>query len=301
MADPEGVTPLILAITNSHFDTAKYLINAGANVDKWDWWGRNPVYQAVDLNTIPRGGRPDGPALDETTAFDVLNLLLEKGANPNLQLKLLPPFRNVGADRGVDLMLSIGATPLLRATKALDADAVKVLLAHGALPNLPNNKGITPTMAAAGMGSVDADTRGLFITNDTSQRSVATLEAIVAGGGDIKATDQRGQTPLHAAAFWGWNDAVKWLVDHGADVNAKDNKGLTPIDSAMGRNGGNSRGGQRVDVHQDTAELLAKLGATTPIISAAPPAVAGPKPAAPKPAGPKPAGAKPATPAKPAN
>jgi hypothetical protein len=37
---------------------------------------------------------------------------------------------------------------------------------------------------------------------------------------------------------------------------------MTPIDSAMGRAGGNSRGGQRIDVHEDTAELLRKLGAT---------------------------------------
>jgi hypothetical protein len=30
----------------------------------------------------------------------------------------------------------------------------------------------------------------------------------------------------------------------------------------MGRAGGNSRGGQRIDVHEDTAALLKKLGAT---------------------------------------
>ena len=35
----------------------------------------------------------------------------------------------------------------------------------------------------------------------------------------------------------------------------------------MGRAGGNSRGGQRIDVHRDTAELLVKLGATTPVMA----------------------------------
>ena len=54
-------------------------------------------------------------------------MLLQAGANPNLQLKLLPPYRNVGADRGVDSMLTIGATPLLRAAKALDAPAIELL------------------------------------------------------------------------------------------------------------------------------------------------------------------------------
>ena len=55
-------------------------------------------------------------------------MLLEAGANPNQQLKMPPPFRNVGNDRGLDGMLTTGSTPLLRAAKALDAPAVKLLL-----------------------------------------------------------------------------------------------------------------------------------------------------------------------------
>lgn len=262
LPDPEGVTPLIEAITNAHFDTAAYLIAKGARADKWDWWGRSPLYCAVDMNTIPHGGRADGPSLDETTPLQIIEQLLDKGANPNLQLKLLPPYRSVGADRGVDQMLTIGVTPLLRAAKALDAPAIKVLLAHGALVNLPNIRGTTPTMAAAGLGSVDADTRGVYTTPDVQQRSLDSVKLLLAAGGEINATDARGQTPLHGAAFWGWNDVVQFLVDHGANLNAKDLKGMTPIDSAMGRAGGNSRGGQRIDVHQDTADLLRKLGAT---------------------------------------
>jgi ankyrin repeat protein len=38
LADPEGVTPLIWAIWNTRFDVAKYLIEHGANVNRWDWW-----------------------------------------------------------------------------------------------------------------------------------------------------------------------------------------------------------------------------------------------------------------------
>jgi uncharacterized protein len=261
LPDPEGVTPLIMAITNAHFDTAAYLISKGANPNKWDWWGRSPLYCAVDMNTIPHGGRADGPSLDETTPLQIIQQLLDAGANPNLQLKLLPPYRSVGADRGVDQMLTIGTTPLLRAAKAMDAPAIQLLLAKGALPNLPNVRGFTPTMAAAGLGSVDADTRGYYTTPDVQKRSIASLELLLAAGGEINGIDFRGQTPLHGAAFWGWNEVVQFLVDHHADLNAKDLKGKTPIDSAMGRAGGNSRGGQRIDVHEDTAELLRKLGA----------------------------------------
>jgi hypothetical protein len=71
---------------------------------------------------------------------------------------------------------------------------------------------------------------------------------------------RREQTAVHGAAFWGWNEVVQFLVDNGAKLDIPDNQGKTVIDDAMGRAGGNSRGGQRIDVHKDTAELLAKLG-----------------------------------------
>jgi len=267
LADPEGLSPLLTAVINMQFDTAAYLIGAGANPNQWDLWGRAPLYAAVDVNTIPRGGRPDLPSLDETTPLDVIKLLLDAGANPNARLRLPPPFRNVGNDRGLDGMLTTGSTPLLRAAKALDAPALRLLLARNADLTLTNSRAMTPTMAAAGLGSVDADTRGFYLSEDTQQRSIESLTLLLDAGGDINAKDSRGLTALHEAARWGWNDVVTFLVSRGADLNAKDAKGNTPVDSALGKAGGNSRGGARIDVHEDTATLLKKLMA-----QAAPPA-----------------------------
>jgi ankyrin repeat protein len=268
LPDPEGVTPLITAIFNAHFDVAKYLIDKGANVNRWDWWGRSPLYLAVDYNTLPHGGRPDQPSLDQTLPIDIIRILLEKGANPNLQLKLLPPYRATGADRGVDQMLTFGATPLLRAAKAQDAPALKLLLEHGAIVDLPNTQGMTPTLAASGMGSIDADTRGYFMTSDIQDRAIASLELLLAHGGAINGLAGRlGQAPIHGAAFWGWNNVVEYLVTKGADINIKDSRGFTALDYAMGRAGGNSRGGQRIDVHKDTGDLIIAKGgvAGTPV------------------------------------
>jgi uncharacterized protein len=259
LADPEGISPLLMAVTNGHFDLAAFLIKRGASPNRRDFWGRAPLYAAVDLNTIPRGGRPDRPSLDTTTSLQVVELLLEAGAYADAQLKLAPPFRNIGNDRGLDGMLTTGATPLLRAAKALDAPAIRVLLANGANPGLANSRGITPIMAAAGLGSVDADTRGFYLSEDVEQRSIASLTLLLQAGGEINGKDNRGLTPLHEAARWGWNDVVRFLVDRGADLNAKDNRGNTPVDSALGKAGGNSRGGQRIDVHEDTAALLKEL------------------------------------------
>ena len=264
LADPEGISPLLMAVINMHFDLAASLIRRGANPNKWDFWGRAPLYAAVDVHTIPRGGRPDRPSLDRTSALDVAGMLLEAGANANAQLKLSPPFRNIGNDRGLDGLLTVGATPLLRAAKALDAPAIRVLLDNGADPALSNSRGITPLMAAAGMGSVDADTRGFYLSEDVEQRAIDALKLLLAAGGDVNAKDPRGLTPLHEAARWGWNDVVQFLVDSGADLTAKDNRGNTPVDAALGKAGGNSRGGQRIDVHEDTAALLRTLMARKP-------------------------------------
>jgi ankyrin repeat protein len=256
MADPEGVTPMLIAITNINFDVAAYLLEKGASPNKWDWWGRTPLYAAVDLNTIPHGGRPDQPSLDKTSGVQLIEMLLKAGANPNAQLKLFPPFRALGPDRGADMMLTIGATPLLRAARAGDVEAVRLLLAHGAKPDLPNINGVTPLMAAAGLANNEIDTRGRF---KTEEQAVATIDLLVKAGADVNAQDRRGQTALHGAALWGWNDVVKALVAHNADLTAKDAKGMTPMDSAMGRAGGHGRGGQTIKVHEATAALIQQL------------------------------------------
>ena len=261
LADPDGVTPLIMAIQNFHFDAAALLLRSGADVNKWDWWGRTPLYSVVDVNTVPFGGRPDRISLDGTSSLKLMEMLLDAGANPNAQLKLFPPYRALGPDRGGDQMLTIGTTPLMRAAKAGDTAAVRLLLAHGANLELPNNTGISPLLAAAGVGSNDIDTRGHF---KTAQQAADTIQLLLAAGADVKVRDIAGRSALHGAAFWGWNDAIKALVAEGADVGAKDKKGMTPIDSAMGRAGGHGRGNNSIEVHQETATLLEELASNTP-------------------------------------
>ena len=54
--DPDRETPLLLALENLHFDTAAVLIKGGADLDKWDLFGRSPVYMAADVSTLPMKG-----------------------------------------------------------------------------------------------------------------------------------------------------------------------------------------------------------------------------------------------------
>ena len=271
LSDPRNVTPLIMALDNLHFDVAAYLVEAGATLDMWDWWGRTPLYMAVDMSTLTPGGRPDRRSTDETTGLEVIEQILMAGANPNVQLKLSPPYRD-SADRGCDSMLNTGATPLLRAAKTFDAAAMRLLLAHGARVDLPNGNGITPLMAAAGYGSVECDIRGYgpgiphYLTSDVEQKSIEALRVLLEGGAHINdrttgaARGGRGpgQTALFGAAFWGWNDVATFLVESGAKIDLADNEDRTPLDAALGRAGGHERGSS-VQVFEDMAELLRTL------------------------------------------
>ena len=264
IGDPDGVTPLLMSLLNLHFNFAAYMIKAGADLDKWDLFGRSPVYMAADVSTLPvmgNGAVVVIPSEDTVTALDVAKLLLDAGANPNIQLKRRPPYRNVPQDRGGDAILAQGATPLLRAARAGDAPFVELLLKHKALVDLPSKEGVTPLMAAAGVEFGMRVTRG---RNRTDEGVLATMKLLVAAGADINARSlteprppanaansniryaiRRGsqmpsplavpnQTALHGAAERGFNPCVEFLVANGADLQAKDASGRTALDLAKG-------------------------------------------------------------------
>jgi uncharacterized protein len=292
LADPDGVTPLNMALLNLHFDVAAYLIEAGADVDKWDLFGRSPMYMAADVSTLPvkgNGAMAVIPSEDSHTALGVARLLLEKGANPNIQLKRRPPYRDVPQDRGGDTILAQGATPLLRAARAGDAPFVELLLKHGALVDLPSKEGVTPLMAAAGVEFGTRVTRG---RNRTDEGVLATMRLLLNAGADINArmvTEPRRaaadgaaaraaaaagrggrasqvpspfavphQTALHGAAERGFTAFVKFLAENGADLQAKDADGRTPLDLARGAGRSGVRG-PAPEPFPETVALLESL------------------------------------------
>jgi ankyrin repeat protein len=111
-------------------------------------------------------------------------MMLEKGANPNIQLKRRPPYRDVPQDRGGDGMLAQGATPLLRAARGGDDKFVALLLEYKALVDLPSKEGITPLMSAAG---VDFGTRATRGRNRTDEGVLATMDLLIKAGANINA------------------------------------------------------------------------------------------------------------------
>jgi len=258
LTDPENISPLIMACLNANWDSARLLLEAGAYVNKWDIYGRSPLYATVDYNTIPHGGRPDKLSNDLTTSLEFLELLLEAGANPNLQLKVVPPYRNLESDRtgfGERLLLSAGATSLIRAARGADVDAIELLLEYGALINLPNDNGVTALIAASGYSVRPADTRGRFRTE--AQALLAAQALLTHQDIDVNHQDSLGSTALMGAAQIGWTDMVALLIEHGADPAIEDNFGTTALDHALGRGGSFSGGGGNVSL--ETAAFLEAL------------------------------------------
>jgi ankyrin repeat protein len=198
--DPDRETPLLLAIENMHFDTAAVLITGvngkgAADLDKWDLFGRSPVYMAADVSTLPMKGNGAVaviPSPDKLTALDIGRMMLDRGANPNIQLKRRPPYRDVPQDRGGDGMLAQGATPLLRAARGGDDKFVALLLEHKAIVDLPSKEGITPLMAAAG---VDFGTRATRGRNRTDEGVLATMALLIKAGADVNARSVVDRTP----------------------------------------------------------------------------------------------------------
>jgi ankyrin repeat protein len=252
--NPDGITPLTIAIDNFHYDTARLLLDAGANPHAWDWYGRTPLYVAADMSSYNfRLGA--APPASETTALDVIKRLLDAGVNPNPQLDMHRPGRGGNSGRFVDDLLTTGATPLLRAAIGHDVDAVRALLEHGALVDLPNVMGVTPLMAAAGVGVSGRDRR-IGLDGDIQARVIATLDVLLAAGADVNAritdidsrtariaristmTERNGQTALYGAVKFGWAHVVEYLLAHGAKADVVDALGKSPLNAALGQTGG---------------------------------------------------------------
>jgi len=255
-ADPNNITPMLLALINGHYDFAAFMIDQGADPNIADETGRTPLFAAVDDHTMPESNLPAPREIDNNlTSMDVIKALLAHGANVNAQLKKIQPYRTK-VDRGADMMLTTGTTPILRAAKAGDAEVIQALLAKGGDPKIPTKAGITPLMAAAGLGSKEEDTTG---RKKTEAEAIASIKLCLEAGADVNTADNQGETALHGAAQKGYDQVVQFLADHGAKLDAKDKKGRTPLDAANGLLGNGGFDGSRRDVHESTAALLRKL------------------------------------------
>lgn len=133
-----------------------------------------------------------------------------------------------------------GETALHLAAAGGSGPAVWLLLGSGADPGSPDTHGRTALHRTVGCGHLD----------------VATTLTERAGESLIHATDNKGRTVLHEAAYLGNPAMVEMLLAKGARIDARDEKGQTSLDLAILRS------------HKEVVERLVRGGADPIVLTA---------------------------------
>ena len=282
----DATSPLLIATLNGQFDLALALIERGADpglAASTD--GTTPLFAVLQTQWAPKSNYPQPRAQDRQRAghMEVLRALLEAGADPNPRLNTHLWYWEYGLTKmGIDLT---GATPFWRAAFAQDLEAMRLLVAHGADPNIPTRwpevgmrerrqqdgrqqedsalpwipegaPNAWPLHAAAGGGYLGL---GAFSVRNRPNQFIPAVKYLIEElGADVNQRDSWLYTPLHYAASRGDNELIEYLVSRGADVNAITRLGQSTADMARG-----GRAGFFTRVpYPETVELLTRLGST---------------------------------------
>ena len=182
-----------------------------SNVNQALYWALNQTREEVedalnaagcDINARLGGLTPLIATMTvRTIKKDVFNLLLERGANPNVSCPGMPG----------------GSTPLLKAVTHKDSSLVLALLNKGANINATDEQSKrTPLLYA--------------IERDLNE--IASI--LIQQGADPNVPNYLGHTPLHRAASKpSSNKLIQELLDAQADINALNDIDRTPLDNAI--------------------------------------------------------------------
>jgi ankyrin repeat protein len=248
LPDPDGVSPLLVAIMNANWDLARQLILAGADVNQWDIFGEAPLFTAVGLRTRIDGGRASIDPLNKTDGLTIVKVLLERGADPDMQLFFRPANLRGSTN-------TRGSTPLIRAATNGDLEVVELLLEHGADATISLADRQTPIHA-------------VLSGRSSEQQALELIRVLHEAGTDVDVTalvnhgeEVRGGTALHYAVRKRYKEVIRQLASYGIDLDAKDQDGLTALDYTQSR-GFMPFMALQTPVYEEEAALLHELGAT---------------------------------------
>ena len=234
LAEANGVRPLLSSLLNGHIGVARQLVDAGADLNADDFWGRTPLWAAVEYRNLDMNNNDtDDPVtngVDRAPFLPFIEYLLQRGADPDAQTREVPPPRRwLYSLNDVSWVDFTGQTPFLRAALSADTAAMQLLLEHGADPNLATQAGTTPLMAAAGVNWVVAQTYTV-----SPEAQLEAVQLCLSLGADINAVNSMGLSALLGAVNRGSNHIVRYLAHNGADLRVIDVEGRDAIRWAEG-------------------------------------------------------------------
>jgi ankyrin repeat protein len=269
----DSTSPLLIAAINGRFDIGMYLLEHGANPNLTSHANVGPLYGAINVQWAPHAFYPQPTTRHEkTTHVEFVKALLDAGAHPDARVAMKVWYTGYNFDQsGVD---EIGATAFWRAAQSSDVAVMRLLVEHGAEPDIwtkvpagrqrggagsgvdypvppipPGGPAVSPLHVATGAGY-----DGNYHRNAPVGWLPAVKYLVDELGFDVNVPDYQGNTPLHNAAFRGDNEMILYLVEKGADVMAVNRSGQTTVDKANGPI-------QRLQPFPETIKLLEGLGA----------------------------------------
>jgi len=275
-----GLTPFLFAAQQGDLDSARLLAAAGADISAPGPDGRSPLliasaggHEPLAIFLLGKGANPNAADRLGLTALhyaatagklELIKRLLAAEANPNS--RAIRERANSGPKSTVDYppVSIVGATPVVLAAEAGNAEAVRLLAANGADPQLSTNEKTTPLIVAAGAG-VYQDLANDQAQEEWKRRHFETGKVLADLGVDVNAKGENGWTALHAATYMGLDSLIQLLVEKGAKLDVMDDFGQTPLSIAEGVitvGLGNAANRRPRNVRRSTADLLLKLGAT---------------------------------------
>ena len=229
----DGMSPLLMAVRNGHFELAVALVEAGADPDD-QRTGFTPLHTMTWVRKPDASDRGDPAPIGSgrLTSLQFVRELVALGADVNARLEEGVPRPPHTASR----LGREGATPFLLAADRADAALMRLLIELGADPLLPNADTTTPLMAAAGLG-----TTAPLEEAGTELEAFEAVQLLLERGANIDAVDDNGDTAMHGAAYGNFPAIVQLLADSGADAGIwkrPNERELTPLFIAEGNRGG---------------------------------------------------------------